>query len=248
MRLAKQSARSDSKRDIDKKPARLVDVRRHTATFGNCDIVRGMRSWIAVVILSTSLIPLVASADARSDAREHYERGTTLFDLGKYIDAAHEYEAAFNIRSDPALLYNIGQAYRLGGDPASATRAYRSYLRRVPDASNRDEVERLLATLKSDAAAQPHPEAKPETTEAKPTNDKPQVAPTTPPVASTPQAPAAPSATLVASAPPRKPLYKRWWPWTIAGVIVVGAVTVAVVMTTPNNVSAPHGAVTINFP
>src|SRR5262249_54432332 len=83
----------------------------------------------------------VAKADQVSEARDHYERGTTLYDLGKYIDAAHEYEAAFNLKSDAALLFNLGQAYRLGGDIASAVRAYRAYLRRLPDAPNRNEVE-----------------------------------------------------------------------------------------------------------
>lgn len=71
----------------------------------------------------------VARADATALARERFQRGTVLYDLGRYVEAAREYEAAYASRSDPALLFNAGQAYRLGGDAAGAHRSYRAYLR-----------------------------------------------------------------------------------------------------------------------
>lgn len=73
-----------------------------------------LRSSCLVAICVIMTIPTLAIADNLAAARQHYERGTTLYDLGKYIDAAHEYEAAFDAHSDPALLFKIGQAYRLG--------------------------------------------------------------------------------------------------------------------------------------
>src|SRR5262249_50728443 len=62
-------------------------------------------------------------------------------------DAAKEYEEAYRIKSDPVLLFNIGQAYRLGGEHADALRSYKAYLRRLPEAPNRREVEVQIARL-----------------------------------------------------------------------------------------------------
>ena len=195
--------------------------------------------------------PTIAIADDRTAAKQHYERGTTLYDLGNYIAAAHEYEAAYDAHSDAALLFNIGQAYRLGGDNASAIRAYRSYLRRVPNAENRGEVERLLSGLTAEQS-KPSPPPQQPASSPKPV-ETPQSTPSTvaPPTATT----SAPSATPTAEASVTKtaerprPVYKRWWFWTIAGVVVVGgAVTAALVATTPNNANAPSGALTISFP
>lgn len=87
-----------------------------------------------------------ARADV-SEARKHYERGTALYDLQRYGEAAKEYELAFEQQPDAALLFNLGQAYRLAHQYASAIGAFRSYLRRMPDAPNRPEVEGRIAEL-----------------------------------------------------------------------------------------------------
>src|SRR5256885_6575022 len=73
-----------------------------------------------------------AHAEDVAAAKMHYERGTALYDLQRYLEAAKEYEAAFEAKNDPALLFNIAQAYRFGGDYAKAIAAFRSFLRRVP--------------------------------------------------------------------------------------------------------------------
>lgn len=100
-----------------------------------------MRSRVALVILIMSLAGARASADDAKLARQHFEDGSRLYDLGKFRDAAHQYEEAYKYKPDPALLFNIGQAYRAAGDAAEAVTAYKSYLRHVPEASNRQEVE-----------------------------------------------------------------------------------------------------------
>src|SRR5438094_10470400 len=73
--------------------------------------------------------------DRRAAARIHFTEGSKFYDTGRYLDAAAEYERAFLLVDDPSLLFNMGQAYRLGGDAARALRSYRAYLRRVPDAA-----------------------------------------------------------------------------------------------------------------
>lgn len=87
-----------------------------------------------------------ASADVE-EARRHYERGTALYDLRRFAEAAREYEKAFEEKPDPALLFNIGQAYRFAHDYPNAIGAYRMYLRRLPETSNRAEVEGRIAEL-----------------------------------------------------------------------------------------------------
>src|SRR5450432_4438449 len=97
-------------------------------------LTRFLSILILLPIIGASL-ESTAQADATS-AREHFTRGTALYDLQRYIEAAHEYEAAFEIKNDAALLFNIAQAYRFATVYTKAIGAYRAYLRRVPDAGN----------------------------------------------------------------------------------------------------------------
>lgn len=103
--------------------------------------------------LGLGLLVLFVSLPARAGQREDIARsevaaGTAAYNLGYYEDAARHYEEAYRQVPDPALLFNIGQAYRLAGKPDRAVTAYRSYLRAVPaDAANRVQVERRIPEL-----------------------------------------------------------------------------------------------------
>jgi tetratricopeptide (TPR) repeat protein len=199
-----------------------------------------MRPLVVVCILGLAC----ASASAQeSSARKRFEEGTTLYDLGQYVEAARAYEDAYRIKNDPALLFNIGQAYRLGGDSTAALRAYRSFLRRMPDAPNRSEVERHIVTLQKQIDEKA----------AKPFGPEPEPPPPPPPTVTTTPAPnaAVTAAALTAAPAPRadQPLYKKWWLWTIVGGVVVAgvAVGVAVAATTPSDASRPSGAMAVTF-
>lgn len=110
---------------------------------------RGLLAFAAV--LACMAAPAVAraqsDAEKKQQAKEHYEMANRFYDVGKYGDAIHEYEEAYLLVEDPALLFNIGQAYRLWDRPDDAIRSYKNYLRRRPDASNRADVERKIADL-----------------------------------------------------------------------------------------------------
>jgi hypothetical protein len=82
-----------------------------------------------------------------AEAKRHYEEGTKAFNLGEFSRAIAEFKAAYNAKPDPLLLYNIAQSYRLAGDPAQALFFYRSFLRNMPDAPNRKEIEGRIRTL-----------------------------------------------------------------------------------------------------
>jgi tetratricopeptide (TPR) repeat protein len=114
---------------------------------------RNVRRGILALVALLGCLGASGAARAQSDsekrqqAKEHYEMANRFYDVGKYGDAINEYEQAYLLVEDPALLFNIGQAYRLWDHPEDAIRSYKNYLRRRPDASNRADVERKIADL-----------------------------------------------------------------------------------------------------
>jgi hypothetical protein len=157
---------------------------------------------VAVVIATSSVAPLQASDDpAAAEAKRHYEEGTKAFNLGEYPRAIAEFKATYNAKPDPLLLYNIAQSYRLAGDAGQGLFFYKSFLRNMPDATNRKEVEaqirkleKQLADQKKDPAGIPPPVVVPPPTTATtpPTTSSPPAPPTSPPATSVPP----PAATL----------------------------------------------------
>jgi tetratricopeptide (TPR) repeat protein len=100
------------------------------------------------LVLAILPSPTHAADDASRVAMEHFRRGTRAYDLGRFLEAAAEYEKAYEVKENPALLYNLGQAYRGAGEHQKALNAYRAYLRNAPDAPNREEVAHLIEGLK----------------------------------------------------------------------------------------------------
>jgi len=190
------------------------------------------------VLLLTVVGLCSARADTPNTARAHFEKGSTAYDLGQFREAAREYEIAYRLKSDPALLYNIGQAYRFAGDAAEALRAYKAYLRRSPEAPNRREVDAQIAKLqrlvdeqRTSSTSPPHGVATP---------DRPLVLEPGPAVVVQP--------VVVARPAPKTPVYKKWWLWTIVGVVVAGAVVGgAVAATTPSNAPSPPNTFGVVF-
>jgi hypothetical protein len=101
-------------------------------------------AWLAV----GGAAPAHATDDPLAvEAKKHYEEGTKAFNLGEYPRAIAEFKAAYNAKPDPLLLYNIAQSFRLGSDAAQALFFYKSFLRNMPNAPNRKEVEGRIRTL-----------------------------------------------------------------------------------------------------
>ena len=185
-----------------------------------------MRSLTIVMLLLLGASPLWASSD---DAKALYDKGTAAFALGNYEEAANDYEAAFKLKPDPALLYNAAQAHRLGGNKQRALQLYQSYLRLYGDkgltkrSDLEDRIAELKAAIENDrrVATAPPTEPAPLSTRPEPSANEPK----TPPPAATTSEPAA--STLTATAPPpaeKKPLVKKAWFWgVVAGAVVVAA-------------------------
>ena len=202
--------------------------------------MRGGIALVAVVFVA------FAGGRARGDdaklAKQHFEDGSRLYDLGKYADAAREYQEAYKLKPVPALLFNIGQAYRGAGNTTEALTAYKSYLRKVPEAPNRVDVEgfivKLQETLDAERAAQKQHDEEERQRLLQQQQAQQQQQQT-------------PRPDLVATAPPaeKQPIYKKWWLWTaIGGVLVVGGVVaIAVATTTPKDAVSPPNTFGVSF-
>jgi hypothetical protein len=62
-------------------------------------------------------------------------------------------------KEEPALLFNIAQAYRLAGNVVKAKTLYERYLTVLPSAPNRSEVEAFIGELTQTIAMSPAPAA-----------------------------------------------------------------------------------------
>jgi len=131
---------------------------------------------------------------ATEEARAHFRKGQQFFDVGRWDEAADEFEKAYTIRSDPTFLFNMAQASRRKGDAKRAIDLYKNYLIKAPKSPQRAEVEERIRTLQKQLE------------EAEPTAKAPAQAPppvSVPPAATLPAAaaPAPALAPIPASAP-----------------------------------------------
>jgi tetratricopeptide (TPR) repeat protein len=104
-----------------------------------------MRIWGALALIVTLASP--ARADEMQEARDHYRRAIKAYEVADYEEAIREFAATYKIKDDPSMLFNLAQAYRLGGRRDEALRTYRMFLSKVPNAPNRHEVEVLIEGL-----------------------------------------------------------------------------------------------------
>ena len=93
----------------------------------NSRVVLGLLA--SVVLVSGILSAEAHAADpASEEARKHFQIGQDFFDVGRWDEAAAEFERAYALRKDPTLLYNMAQAYRRKGDAKRAIDLYKNYL------------------------------------------------------------------------------------------------------------------------
>jgi tetratricopeptide (TPR) repeat protein len=202
-----------------------------------------------LIVLLAVLAARPAGADDAGDAKAHYQKATAHYAVGEYKEAAQEYEAAFKLHQDPALLYNAAQSHRLAGDNPKALLLYKNLVKLYPstkyaaEAKGRiEKLEQAVATSQSppntpapiEGATAPVPAA---TAAAPPTMASPPASPPPAPPPPVPAPSAAPAASL-SGAPAgagveseaTPPIYKRWWFWAAAGGLVAAGVITAVAL------------------
>lgn len=157
---------------------------------------------------------IVPRLDCQEDAAcsQLKERAAERSKSGDLPEALRFYKQAYEVRADPRLLYNIARTLHKQGQTAVAASYYQSFLDSPvhdgePRQKAREYLNEILRPAKSNPAAPP------------PQPAQPGLAPVAVPTAMVP----------TDMAPIRRPVYKRWWFWTITGVAIAGA-TVGVVL------------------
>lgn len=161
--------------------------------------------------------PAAADRSSVDDAKRFFYSAQTHYRLGEFEQALHDFQDAYRLQQDPALLFNIAQCYKQLGRLDDSIRSYRFYLRDAANVPNRASVEKIIAELEQkiaerDRSAAPTPIPRQAPPEAKPT-PAPQATPVPPPVEHSP--------TLV-EAPPRRPRRGMIIGGSVAGVVGLG--------------------------
>jgi tetratricopeptide (TPR) repeat protein len=152
----------------------------------------------ALVSVASAQTPTTSDAEARS----LFEAGRIAYEAGRYQDSLQHFQRAYELSGRGALLYNIGSCLdRLRRDE-EALAAFEQYLALGDAAPRRAEVEQRVAILRGNVAAN----------------------------AIAPQNVADAANTDTSSEDPLSPrdtarsggVVRKWWFWTIIGVVVVG--------------------------
>src|SRR5262245_14669234 len=91
--------------------------------------------------------PRSAHADARSEAKAHYQAGVKSYGAGDYRTAIKEFSTAQSLAPADLNNYNLALCYDKLGEAEPAIQYYKEYLAKVPNASQRTEIEASVARL-----------------------------------------------------------------------------------------------------
>lgn len=162
-------------------------------------------------------------ADRDAEARALYQAGRASYDAGRYQDALSYFQRSYELSGRPQLLYNIAQAADRQRMDVTTLAALRAYLKALPDAANRVEVQNRIRAIEAAMAVDDDAAAADGPAKA----DEPETGDDTQPATT-----AAPAAALApdqaASGDADGGLLSKWWFWAGAGVLTAGAVGVAI--------------------
>src|SRR5262245_14385332 len=105
-----------------------------------------MRTITLALALLVALLGTAGTAAAQAPAgagkqfsagQKDFAKGRYFFRKGKYALAAAEFQAAYDLGKDPAVLENIGESWDKAGDAQKAVDAYRRYVAEAPRAADR---------------------------------------------------------------------------------------------------------------
>ncbi len=97
--------------------------------------------------------PPATAAERTAMAKARFKKGTALYRQARYREAIAEFQAAYRLRPHGVLHFNIAQCQEKLGDIPAALASYHAYLREVPDAEDRETVQRAISNLEARLAA-----------------------------------------------------------------------------------------------
>jgi tetratricopeptide (TPR) repeat protein len=107
-----------------------------------------LRSIFSLLCLLGSVHFAFAQDEKTERARVHLKAAIAYYDEARYEDAAHEMEAAYQLKPLPDLQYNLAQCYERLGRYDDAAVAYETYLKDNTAATDRKLVETRIANLR----------------------------------------------------------------------------------------------------
>jgi tetratricopeptide (TPR) repeat protein len=132
-------------------------------------MTRATLGWIATILVAAGS---AARADeppsARPAARPFVDAGTAAYGAGDYEAAAREFEAAYQIDPQPAMLYAWAQSLRLAGRCPEAIAVYQRYLATDPNAAQTAAAQHGLSLCERPHPVEPSPEPEPAEPPAEP--------------------------------------------------------------------------------
>lgn len=189
-----------------------------------------------LVIVATPLLPVRAAAAPSAVVSKLHAEGATRYRLGRFREALVKFKAALALTARPSLLFNIAQCHRQLGERGQALFYYKLYL---------SESERLHPNQQIPFAAEVKGHLRRLQSAAKTSTTKPAAAAvetsTTKPAAAAIVLPPGPGRNAIGSVPVNRPIYKRWWFWTLIGAAVIGATAAAVAANSGGFVQNPVG-------
>jgi tetratricopeptide (TPR) repeat protein len=87
-------------------------------------------------------------------ARQYFNAGRNLYDLGRFTEAAEQFQQAYDLSQRAPLLYNIYLAHRDASQDREAATALRLYLEQMPEIENRQSLQVRLDNLERAIAEQ----------------------------------------------------------------------------------------------
>jgi tetratricopeptide (TPR) repeat protein len=102
--------------------------------------------WLCAHLLLAS--NALAQGDVNDEeARSRFQSGRFAYDSGRFDEALRDFQRAYELSERPLILYNVGLAYERLDMLPEAIESFRGFLRQMPDAPNRGEVESRIAVL-----------------------------------------------------------------------------------------------------
>ncbi|HMI93908.1 MAG TPA: PEGA domain-containing protein, partial [Polyangiales bacterium] len=107
---------------------------------------------VACALSPTAVVAQGRAARDREQASRHFDSGLELIVKGAYSDAVVQFERAYELSGDAAVLHNLGMAYAAAARPVEAASALARYLEQSGDALSGPEQKRVEAELERQRA------------------------------------------------------------------------------------------------
>jgi hypothetical protein len=171
--------------------------------------------------LAEGAAPDTSPASDDATAKSLFEAGKAAYAAGKYEEALQRFQDAYQHSKRPELLYNVGVAADRLRYNHAALEAFKAYVRELPTADNRVEVENRIRAL-----------------EAVMEREKAALSPAT---AGAPRSSSSVDASLGVIVTARKTdsIFGKWWFWTAAGGVLAAAIVGVVVATSGDKAGKP---------